>query len=233
MLKAILFNLDGIVTDLSNFHFLAWKSIFSHYGINFDMKQWKLFRDHSRKHIILNTFKYNRIPFDPTVADCIDREKNLLYQSLITNELKPRDVNPNILNLITQAKLKDLKICLVSHSSNTELIVERLGLSKAFDYIGYPEKDLDDTKTRLIGDSSVADAIVSFLKKSNFGGNECIGLENTAEGIEEYNVFNIFSVVVDNFDPEVNKRAKMAYHSLIDVNLDEIIFKYYTLNPNE
>lgn len=130
MLKAILFNLDGIITNLSKFHFLAWKSIFSHYGIIFNDEQWKQMSNHSRTYIIKNTLEFNKVKYDDDLIASIDSEKNALYQDLIRNELTPQDVNPNILEIITQARAKDLKVCIVSHSGNAELIIERLGCLK-------------------------------------------------------------------------------------------------------
>lgn len=233
MLKAVLFNLDGIITNLSRFHFLAWKSIFSQHGIVFDDEQWSQLQNHSRTYIIKQTLEYNDIEITDELVSQIDSEKNALYQTLIQNELKPEDVNANILNIISQAKSKDLKVCLISHSKNAELIIERLGLARAFDFVCVPGKDAQDAITSLIGSSPVTESIVNFLTKSGFSGNECIGIENTSDGIEEYNLYNIFSVCVNNFDPEVSKKAKMSYHSVVDINLDEIIFKYYTVNSQE
>lgn len=233
MLKAILFNLDGIITNLSKFHFLAWKSIFSQHGIIFDDEQWSQLQNHSRNYIIQQTLEYNNIQISEELVSQIDKEKNSLYQSLIQNELMPEDVNANILDIIAQAKSKDLKVCVISHSKNAQLIIERLGLSRAFDYVCVPGDSVQDSITSLIGSSPVTESIVNFLKESGLSGNECIGIENTNDGIEEYNLYNIFSVCVNNFDHEVSKKAKMSYHSVVDINLDEIIFKYYTVNSQE
>ena len=233
MLKAILFNLDGIITNLSKFHFLAWKSIFSQHGIFFSDQEWLKLQNHSREYIIKHVLDFNNIQYDKKIIDEIDKQKNTLYQSLILNELKPENVNVNILNIISQAKAKDLKICLISHSKNANLIIERLGLSKAFDYVSIPESDREYSITSIIGSSPVTETIIKFLKESGFSGSECIGIENTREGIEEYNLYNIFSVCVNNFDPNVSKKANMSYHSIVDINLDEIIFKYYTLHTND
>lgn len=233
MLKAILFNLDGIITNLSKFHFLAWKSIFSQHGIVFDDEQWSQLQNYSRTYIIKQTLEYNEIECTDQLVSQIDAEKNTLYKTLIFNELRPEDVNPNILNIITQAKAKDLKVCVISHSKNANLIIERLGLSRAFDYVCVPGENAQDSITSIVGSSPVTESIVNFLTKSGFSGNECIGIENTNDGIEEYNLYNIFSVCVNNFDPEVSKKAKMSYHSVVDINLDEIIFKYYAVNSQE
>lgn len=228
MLKAILFNLDGVIADLSKYHFLAWKSIFSQYGIFFDKTAWKEMSNHSRTYIIENTFKNNKKNFTPEIAAEVEQKKNDLYKSLILNYLKPSDVYPNILDIIAQAKNKDIKLCVISHSKNAELIVERLGLSKAFDYVCFPPQKFDDSITRPVGSSSTTESIVNFLKKTGFIGNECIGIENTYDGIKEYNLYNIFSVAINNFDSEISKKAKMAFHTVVDINLDEIIFKYYS-----
>lgn len=51
MLKAILFNLDGVITNLSTYNYLSWKSVFSHYDVNLDEDLWNEIKDHSRTTI--------------------------------------------------------------------------------------------------------------------------------------------------------------------------------------
>lgn len=233
MLKAILFNLDGIITNLSTYNYLSWKSVFSHYDVNLDEDLWNEIKDHSRTTIAKLVLEKNNIEYDNLIIDKICNEKNELYKSLIANELSPTNVFPNILNIITEAKAKDLKVCVISHSKNAKIAIERLGLSKAFDFVCLPKENDNDGITSLIGASPISNSIAEFLKISGINGGECIGIESTEEGILEFNLFNIFSVYVSNYSHEKSLKAKMVFPSVVDLNLNEIIFQYYTVNPNE
>ncbi len=225
MLKAILFNLDGIITNLSTYHYLSWKSVFSHYDVNLDEEFWNEIKDHSRTTIAKLVLEKNNIEHDNLMIEKICDEKNDLYKSLIANELSPTNVLPNILNIIAEAKAKDLKVCVISHSKNAKTVIERLGLSKAFDYVCFPKESDNDGITSLIGASPISNSIAEFLKISGITGGECIGIE--------FNLFNIFSVYVSNYSHEKSLKAKMSFPSVVDLNLNEIIFQYYTVNPNE
>ncbi|MDE7433588.1 MAG: hypothetical protein K2M43_00315, partial [Mycoplasmoidaceae bacterium] len=172
-------------------------------------------------------------PNEPLMLE-IETKKNDLYKSLITDQLGPSNVYSNTLDVLFQAKQKDLKICVLSHSKNAEIIIQRLGLLNAFDYVCIPEdQSNDDSITRPVGSSYITKSIDSFLKKTGFLGKECIGIENTKLGLDEFNSFGIFSVCIDNFDKEIAKDSKISFHTVADVNLDEIIFKYYTIMGDE
>ncbi len=233
MLKAILFNLDGIITDLSAYNYLSWKSVFSHYDVDLDEKLWNQIKDHSRSTIVKLTLEKNNIQYDDLMLEKICREKNELYRSLIANELSPANVFPNILKIITEAKAKDLKVCVISHSKNAKLVIERLGLSRAFDFVCFPKENDNDAITSLIGASPISSSIAEFLKISGITGGECIGIESDEEGVSEFNLFNIFSVYVSNYSHEKSLKAKMSFPSVVDLNLNEIIFQYYTVNQKE
>jgi hypothetical protein len=65
------------------------------------------------------------------------------------------------------------------------------------------------------------------LEKLKLNGQECIGIGQNVNEIEQYKKMNVFSVMVNNFDPKQQKLADFALTSFDAFSLEEIIFNYY------
>ena len=48
--KCFIFDLDGVIVDTAKYHYLAWKSIAKHFGIDFTIEQNEELKGVSRKN---------------------------------------------------------------------------------------------------------------------------------------------------------------------------------------
>jgi len=110
---AVLFDLDGVITDTAEYHYRAWKKLAEELGISIDRKfneQLKgVSRDDSLKRILAHGGK--------TVGEAefaeLTRRKNDNYLEMI-QAVKPEDVYPGILPLLEALKANGKKIALAS-----------------------------------------------------------------------------------------------------------------------
>ena len=134
---AVLFDLDGVITDTAEYHYRAWKKLAEELGISIDRKfneQLKgVSRDDSLKRILAHGGK--------TVSEAefaeLTRRKNDNYVEMI-QAVKPEDVYPGILPLLEALKANGKKIALASASKNGPFLLERMGLTHFFDAVADP-----------------------------------------------------------------------------------------------
>ncbi|MBH5819394.1 beta-phosphoglucomutase, partial [Neisseria meningitidis] len=134
---AVLFDLDGVITDTAEYHYRAWKKLAEELGIGIDRKfneQLKgVSRDDSLKRILAHGGK--------TVGEAefaeLTRRKNDNYLEMI-QAVKPEDVYPGILPLLEALRANGKKIALASASKNGPFLLERMGLTHFFDTVADP-----------------------------------------------------------------------------------------------
>ena len=140
MLKACIFDLDGVLVDTAKYHFIAWQRLANQLNIEFtelDNEQLKgLSRDASITYI-LN--KGNILLSEQDKQDYM-AQKNDWYLALV-NTMNESESLANAKELLINLKQHNVLIALGSASKNAQLILEKTGLLPYFDSI------VDGTRT--------------------------------------------------------------------------------------
>lgn len=134
MIKAVIFDLDGVIVHTDHYHYLAWKALADKIGVYFDEKINDRLRGVSRMDsldIILerSTQKYTN---EEKVA--LATEKNELYKNYL-KEMTPADVSVDTVNTLKALKRNGIKIAIGSSSKNAKFILKQVGLYDIFDAI--------------------------------------------------------------------------------------------------
>lgn len=175
--KALIFDLDGVITDTAELHYLAWKKLADELGMYFDKEQNEALKGVSRigsLNIILdNNGKIDAYTYKEKEA-LADR-KNEYYKELIET-LTEKDILPGIKQLLIDARAKGLKTAVASVSKNAPRVLERIGLTAYFDTVA------DAAKVK----NSKPDPEIFLTCASQLGVDpkDCIGLEDAQAGIE-------------------------------------------------
>ncbi|MDR1991516.1 MAG: HAD-IA family hydrolase [Mycoplasmataceae bacterium] len=225
MLKTIIFDIDGVITNLSFFHFITWKSIFSFHHINLTNEEWTPLVGLPRLTIAHQIAKNHHLHLSDSEIQHLATNKNELFVHLIKHTLEPNNVLNGIHQLIDEAIKKGLKLIVISTSANAVLEIQRLGLYDKFYYIsnGVMKPSVD----------SETDALGSLLKKLAIKPEECIGLEDDVKGIKEYKKNGVYAVAIANYRDQIKQEADYWVDLPEQINLEEIIFSYYKNNADE
>ena len=130
-MKAIIFDLDGVLCQTDEFHYLAWKAIADELKIPFDRKINEKLRGVSRMaslEIILQ--KANRTFTDSekvALAEC----KNTIYRKYL-DKMTEKDLASGAKTVLTELSEKGLQLAIGSSSKNTQLIVDKLQIADFF-----------------------------------------------------------------------------------------------------
>ena len=177
MLKALIFDLDGVLTDTAELHYLAWKRLSDELGLAFDRTQNEALKGVGRldsfEIILKNNGKTNA--YTQTQKEECAARKNEYYKELIKTLTKD-DVLPGITELLTDARKKGLKTAVASVSRNAPEVLERLELTKYFDTVA------DAAKVK--NSKPDPEIFLTCAEQLCVAPENCIGIEDSQAGIE-------------------------------------------------
>lgn len=134
MIKAIIFDLDGVIVHTDHFHYLAWKSVADNLGIYFDETINMRLRGVSRMEsldIILERYKGKLSYAERTKVATI---KNNRYRELLS-KMTENDVDSEVLETLKTLRDMGIKLAIGSSSKNAGFILEKTGIRDLFDAV--------------------------------------------------------------------------------------------------
>lgn len=159
-MKAVIFDLDGVITDTAEYHFHAWKHIAEQIDISFDRSINERLKGISREESLESILIFGGAETKYTNAEKRElmHQKNQYYQTLIS-QLTPENLLPGIGRLLCELKRENIKIGLASSSRNAPEILRRLEIIDDFHAIvdptalakGKPDPEIFLTAAALLG----------------------------------------------------------------------------------
>ena len=134
-LKAIIFDLDGVICFTDEYHYRAWKRMADGMGIPFDREINNRLRGVSRMdslEIILE--KYAGPALSQEDKNRLAQQKNDLYRESL-HEMSPRDLSDEVKETLDALRAMGLKLAIGSSSKNTPFILKQIGLDGYFDAV--------------------------------------------------------------------------------------------------
>ena len=179
MHRGLLFDLDGVIVNTAEYHFLAWKEIAGRLGIPFTRGDNERLKGLSRMRSLEVLLDIGEKKLDRGEEERYCEEKNRIYLSYI-RKMEKDAILPGVRNFLHEAKREGYLLALGSASKNAGLILEKLGLTDSFDAV------IDGNKvSRTKPDPEV------FVKGASALGMEpekCIVFEDAEAGIRAAHV---------------------------------------------
>ena len=132
MIKAFLFDLDGVLTDTSEFHYLSWQRLADEEGLAFSREDNEALRGISRRESLAILLKGR--PISEETAQVWMERKNSYYVELV-EQMSPGDLLPGAMNLLQELRAAGIKIAVASSSKNAPHVLERLQMADAVDAV--------------------------------------------------------------------------------------------------
>jgi beta-phosphoglucomutase len=132
-IRALIFDLDGVLTNTPWLHYESWKRLAEDERIPFTLDQHYQMQGLVRRDSL--AVFLNGTPVDePTAQALMDRKNAYFLEAL--EQLSPADCLPGVVEIIREAHAAGLKIGLGSSSQNARRVLDKLGLFRLFDVIG-------------------------------------------------------------------------------------------------
>jgi len=133
-IQGFIFDLDGVVTDTAEYHFLAWKRLADKLGWNFDREVNERLRGVSRMDSIRIILEHNKASMPDDELSRWANKKNENYVASL-QEVTPDDYLPGARELLEEIKAEGFRIALGSSSKNARTVLDRLQALAYFDAI--------------------------------------------------------------------------------------------------
>jgi len=172
-IHGVIFDLDGVLTDTAEYHYLGWQKLADEEGLPFDRQANEALRGVSRREsllLIVGNKQYSEVQ----LQEMMDR-KNRYYTEFIQN-ISPADLLPGALTLLEELRQAGIKIAIGSASKNARPVVEKLGIANRIDVLadGY---SVERPKP-------APDLFLYAAKQLGLEPVQCVVIEDAAAGIE-------------------------------------------------
>jgi beta-phosphoglucomutase len=132
VIRGFLFDLDGVLVDTAQYHFLAWQRMASELGIHFGEAENEQLKGVSRAESLNRILAWG----GKTLSDAKKQHwmtlKNEWYLELVRG-MPANDYLPGAHEFLVASRAAGIKVALGSASKNAPLILERLGWMPLFD----------------------------------------------------------------------------------------------------
>ena len=210
--EAVIFDLDGVLTDTAKYHYLAWKKIADEQEIYFDLAINERLKGIDRLNsleIILE--KAHRV-YSTAEKERLISVKNDYYRSLIQN-MSPQDLLPGVLEALKQVKKAGLKVGLASVSKNAFFVIDRLEIGAYFDYMA------DASKIKK--GKPDPEIFLNVAENLNVKSTNCIGVEDAAAGVKAIKAAGMYAIGIG--DSQILREADEVLFNLQEFRIEKFI----------
>jgi len=210
--RAFIFDLDGVITETSEFHYMAWKTICKKIGYDLTRKKNEELKGVNRSKCLDMIMEWAKIRLSEKEIESLLEAKNNIYKDYI-KDLNENDVCEGVLHFINDAIKNNIKIALYSASRNAKRILCQLKIIDLFTVI-IDGNNVSNAKPDPEGFKIAAD-----LTKTNT--KDCVVFEDSISGIEGANKLNMYTVGIGSRD--VLKNADVVYKGFKNLKIKDII----------
>lgn len=188
-LKAVIFDLDGVIADTARFHYQAWKKLASEIGINLTYEFNENLKGVGRMESLDLILTLTEKNYSNEEKIELANKKNRYYLEFV-NRMTPSDLLPGVVKCFEVLKDNNIKIVLASASKNSLDVIKRLVIKNYFDYV-VSSKDILNSKPN-------PEIFIKAAKGIKVATKNCVGVEDSIAGILAINACNMFSVGIGN-----------------------------------
>jgi beta-phosphoglucomutase len=134
LIKAAIFDLDGVIVDTAHYHYLAWKQLAAELGIDLTPEDNERLKGVSRMRSLEIILEIGGITLPERDMVMLADKKNSWFVELI-EKMTPDEIFPSVTELIASMRKRGIRIGLASSSKNAPRVLDLLKIREHFDVI--------------------------------------------------------------------------------------------------
>ncbi len=134
MIKACIFDLDGVIVDTAHYHFLAWRRLAKELNIDLTEKENERLKGVSRMHSLEIILGLGGISMSEHEKENLANKKNSWFVDYL-ERMAPEEIFPGVKTLLSELRSKGIKISLASSSKNAKTVIQLLHIQNEFDTV--------------------------------------------------------------------------------------------------
>ncbi len=209
--KAVIWDMDGIIADTAQYHHKGWQIVFRKRGTNYTEEDFRR-NTGKRSDTIVREVLGEKIPQNEITE--IIQEKDETFRQLMGQNIRPF---PGVLKLITSLKTRKFKVAIASSApmDNIQLITQSLKIHNRFDAIisGWEvTKGKPDPQTFLLA-----------AEKLGVEAEDCIVIEDAISGVTASKRADMRCIAVTNTTSrEELREADLIIDTLEEITIDDL-----------
>ncbi len=209
-IKALLFDLDGVIVSTEKNHFEAWRETASKLGIAFSEHDNEALKGVNRVDSLKQILEFGNKTVSAEEFESLLVFKNDMYLDSITT-LAKADLLPGVHALLVHAKSIGIKIGLGSSSKNAPMILTRLGITDLFDVI-IDGNGVTHPKPN-------PEVFLNGAKALALAPSDCLVFEDASSGVAAAKAGGFIAIGVGN--PMLKGLADVYFNDLTEFRLEE------------
>lgn len=175
MIKACIFDLDGVVVDTAHYHFLAWKRLANELGYDLTEQENESLKGVSRMNSLEIILHLAGISVSEVHKEMLANKKNAWFVDYVERMI-PEEIFPGVRQLIHELKSIGIKVGLASSSKNAKTVIGLLQIQHEFDII------VDGTM--ITHTKPHPEIFLTTAEKLRIDPKDCIVFEDAEAGVE-------------------------------------------------
>ncbi len=209
--KAIIFDLDGVLTDTSEYHYKAWKQLADEEGIPFTREENdEHLRGVGRRDSLMYILRGRKVS-EEQIQVMMDR-KNRYYTEMIKS-MTPKDLVAGGRDLLNEIRMAGIKAAIASSSKNCYTVLERLEILSYLDGIA--------DGNSVANSKPAPDLFVYAAGSVQVPTPDCLGVEDANAGIEAIKTAGMQALGIG--PKERFHRADKVLPTLADMHLADVL----------
>lgn len=208
--QAVIFDLDGVITDTAHYHYLAWKRLAESQGLHFDAAFNEQLKGVDRMGSLELILAQGSRSYCHEEKLALADAKNRHYVELIAT-MTPDDILPGVLPALDSVRAAGLKTGLASVSKNAFTVLDKLGIRQRFDEV------VD--AARIANSKPHPEIFLTAARQLGVAPADCLGVEDAVAGVASIKDAGMVAVGVGN--PEVLARADYVIASMAQFRLED------------
>ncbi len=174
-MRAVIFDLDGVLCSTDRFHTQAWKALADRLGVPFDERCGDRLRGVSRMASLEIVLEKAERAYSEAEKRRFADEKNESYRALLRNMTRA-DLSDEVRAVLDELRRRGYLLAVGSSSKNTALILSRVGLGDYFDAVA--------DGTDIMRSKPDPEVFLVAAKKLGLPPGDCAVVEDAKAGIE-------------------------------------------------
>lgn len=221
MLRAVIFDFDGVITDSEILHLRAFNQVLARYDIEISIK------DYYKKYLGLSDLDFFKALIDKKVLQkpaqgikYLEKEKTAVFEKLAKTEGKVIEGVRGFLQMLSQENIP-MAVCSGALLPEIELVLEQARLRSFFEVIVSAES-VKKGKPNPEGFLLTLQKLNQNQQNSVLPG-QCVVIEDSHWGLDAAKAAGMHSVAVTNsYDAEQLATAEKVVAKLDDLNIGDL-----------
>lgn len=213
MIKACIFDLDGVIVDTAKYHYQAWKRLAAEFGYNLTEEENEHLKGVSRMKSLDIILDLAGVTVDDVTKQELADKKNKWYVELIA-KMTPDEILPGAKEFLEKIRALGIKTAIGSASKNTPAILKYIGLEDFFDVV------IDGNKVS--APKPDPEVFLKGAEELHLDPSECVVFEDAKAGIEAALNGNMHVIGIGS--PDVLGAADHVVPALADMKMEYLDF---------